>query len=90
MKQNSFEQEKADGTYQAEEKDVASTVWSNGGVEYLIYMRQINHRVGPSIKGTSYKVFSKHKGINTEEEFWSFTEAVNSYLKINEFFNLRS
>lgn len=88
MKQTSFEKEKENGTYQPEERDVSGIAWKSNGVEYSIYMKKIDHRVGPAIQNTSYKVFSKHNGIKTEEEFWSFTEAVDSFLKIKEFFSL--
>ncbi|EPE3185073.1 hypothetical protein ACT5AG_002614 [Cronobacter sakazakii] len=88
MEPISFEKEKQDGTYKVEEHDFE--YWSlkvrNG--EKTILMTQANHRVGPAIKATSYRIRSKNVTVQAYEEFWSFSEAVDSFLKIKDFFSL--
>lgn len=88
MEPISFEKEKQEGTYQLEEHDFAYWSLKSRDGEKTILMTQANHRVGPAIKAASYKIYSKNVVLKTEEEFWSFTEAVDSFLKIKEFFSI--
>ncbi len=89
MKLDPYAKHKEHENYRAEKKDLKLSILKDSdGYENKVYMTQVRHIAGLKLFGVSYVITSKFKGIENVEEFYTFSEAVDGYLKLNEFMSL--